>query len=56
LSKAQSSPSLACERLGRWYGAKVVRRDVSFLAEELAVGTSANEVFGICQSYQPVEP
>jgi len=32
-----------------------MRRDMSLFAKELAVGAPADEFFGVCQSYRPVE-
>jgi hypothetical protein len=36
-------------------GDEVMSQDVGLFAKELAVGTLANECFGICQTSRPVE-
>jgi hypothetical protein len=46
--------SPASKRLGWWYGDEVMCRNMGVSAEELAISTSTNEVFGISQSCWPV--
>jgi hypothetical protein len=47
--------AIACKRRRRWYGDKVVSRDIGLFSKELVVCAPVNECFGVCQSSQLVE-
>jgi hypothetical protein len=59
LSTAVKGPIMSrpkhCKQPLGWYGDEVMSRNKGLFTKELAVGTPANECFGIWQSSWPVE-